>query len=154
MKTWLPDWNLYNFFVLSRIHGRQPQIPLFSPRFRSGFKCIVTNRKWDFLLTLTNYSETTATPKGVSLDFPESLFITLRVWLRTAKNNVINPSGTALVWGAVVKIFSSLRNSVRFYCFKRFRLRSASSNCQRRLLWCSFVLQFVSLHEITLKPTA
>ena len=40
------------------------------------------------------------------------------------RNYIINPSGTALVLGAVVKIVSLLRNRVPFYCFKRFRSES------------------------------
>ena len=57
-------------------HGRQPQISLFWPRFGSGFKCIVTNRKSAFLLTLTYYFEATEIPAGISSYFSESLFIT------------------------------------------------------------------------------
>ena len=61
---------------LTQVHGRQPQISLFWPRFGSGFKCIVTNRKSAFLLTLTYYFEATEIPAGISSYFSESLFIT------------------------------------------------------------------------------
>ena len=61
---------------LAYFHGRQPQISLFWPRFGSGFKCIVTNRKSAFLLTLTYYFEATEIPAGISSYFSESLFIT------------------------------------------------------------------------------
>ena len=105
-------------------HGRQPQIALFWPRFGSGFKCIVTKRKSAFLLTLTYYFEATVTPAGISSYFLERLFITMPLNYKHKRNYIINPSGTALVLGAVVKIVSLLRNRVPFYCFKRFRSES------------------------------
>ena len=66
----------YDNLHTDKIHGRQPQISLFWPRFGSGFKCIVTNRKLAFLLTLTYYFEATEIPAGISSYFSESLFIT------------------------------------------------------------------------------
>ena len=77
------------------------------------------------LVILTYYFEATVTPGGGSVHIFRKVYLSLCLFNYGYKRNyIINLSGTAPVSGAILKIFSLLRNRARFYCFKRFRSES------------------------------